>query len=576
MVKFYIGLIAASLFVSASFAQGLAEVNIHKRMPVVIDKTQGKVSENEISALRQKGLKFVGRLNNKTNQNLPDVKRAGENEDTIITSVPEGTLIKNACGTAHGYYPLYGYVIVNLSDGNVVDLVDGDTNFYIKNPFSTTITNSWLKGVKKQATVKNSPDTIEVQLPQPILVTDVRESDGTVSKQTLYARNLLITTYGDKTNYSTAKNQVAKFTWDGDTLRKLGKEMIGLTQADGNWLGYGDDSVVVTRLKDEPTVLPASATKSKYVLRYITDPEDSYLKIIDVAKEGDDFYVESAMGKQNFWAKGTRSGDKVIFPKQYLGIDTVNTYHVFYIPTQVEFNLNDQGLYEAAFTPMDNLTYSYDPATGTMSTDSVFLTNYGKSILSPAFMYNKSVLTPWEDKAYKPQNPEITDVEYYDASFGVGTLKFVLETEDAEGHVLDAGKLFYKVYFGDENHPYTFTKDKYKKIGADMTEVPATYSDGYDFSLNGTSHTIYINEETFSDISVGIQAIYKGGDEVMTSEIAWYGDPSGIKSLDNSQTTGGVAYYDLSGRRVTRPAAGLYIKTVKLSDGTVRSTKVIK
>lgn len=49
-----------------------------------------------------------------------------------------------------------------------------------------------------------------------------------------------------------------------------------------------------------------------------------------------------------------------------------------------------------------------------------------------------------------------------------------------------------------------------------------------------------------------------------------------VTDATNKDVLKEISYTDLIGRRITNPVRGLYIKTVKLSDGTVRNTKIIR
>lgn len=49
---------------------------------------------------------------------------------------------------------------------------------------------------------------------------------------------------------------------------------------------------------------------------------------------------------------------------------------------------------------------------------------------------------------------------------------------------------------------------------------------------------------------------------------------SGIKEV-SEMTTGKPFYTDLSGRRVENPSKGVYVKSVRMADGQLKSEKVI-
>ena len=76
--------------------------------------------------------------------------------------------------------------------------------------------------------------------------------------------------------------------------------------------------------------------------------------------------------------------------------------------------------------------------------------------------------------------------------------------------------------------------------------------------------------------AVGIQAVYKGGDETRRSKIAWRQFAStGIDNATTASDAVSVEYRDLAGRSVSRPQAGIYSKTTTYRDGKRKSVKTI-
>lgn len=53
-----------------------------------------------------------------------------------------------------------------------------------------------------------------------------------------------------------------------------------------------------------------------------------------------------------------------------------------------------------------------------------------------------------------------------------------------------------------------------------------------------------------------------------------YQDPTGINTNVAEQKLNSVSYYDLSGRKVSHPESGVYVKKMTYADGTVKSQKV--
>jgi len=134
--------------------------------------------------------------------------------DEMITERPTGTYYADMYRTTSGYSVLYERLFETYDDGMVGEMVvadDGSGTVYIKDPVSAYITNTWIKGIKGEG------DTIEFKLPQ-LIYTVTDNSTGTVYKY--YAQSLKAE--ASSTNFTVnTDNNVVKFVWSGDTLRKV-------------------------------------------------------------------------------------------------------------------------------------------------------------------------------------------------------------------------------------------------------------------------------------------------------------------------------------------------------------------
>ena len=118
--------------------------------------------------------------------------------------------------------------------------------------------------------------------------------------------------------------------------------------------------------------------------------------------------------------------------------------------------------------------------------------------------------------AGKPAKPEITDFMDYDDDYGYGGVQLSLTRASEDGNYLNPSKLYYNMYLDDEK--YTFYPDEYPEKIEDLTDVPYSYS-GTDLMSYGDNHIVYFYTTGFNKL--GIQEIYKDGDQRNESEIAW-------------------------------------------------------
>jgi hypothetical protein len=131
--------------------------------------------------------------------------------------------------------------------------------------------------------------------------------------------------------------------------------------------------------------------------------------------------------------------------------------------------------------------------------------------------------------------------------------------------------LYYNLYFDEE--VATLFCDDYIYAKEDMTDFPYNYDDGHDVFVDGTEHLIYLYGEGFDKI--GVQAIYRSANgEEYRSEVA-YRDVTGISDVTISKAVKSVEFYDIMGRRVTKPSNGIYVKRVTYTDGSVATSKQV-
>lgn len=104
----------------------------------------------------------------------------------------------------------------------------------------------------------------------------------------------------------------------------------------------------------------------------------------------------------------------------------------------------------------------------------------------------------------------------YDDDYGYGSVQLSLTRASEDGNYLNPSKLYYNMYLDDEK--YTFYPDEYPEKIEDLTDVPYSYS-GTDLMSYGDNHIVYFYTTGFNKL--GIQEIYKDGDQRNESEIAW-------------------------------------------------------
>nr|MCR5065915.1 hypothetical protein [Bacteroidales bacterium] len=269
------------------------------------------------------------------------------------------------------------------------------------------------------------------------------------------------------------------------------------------------------------------------------------------------------------WIRGTydaKDGEMTFASGQYYG-----KYHfdMFFAGARYP-TTNPYWLDEVIFTGAD----------GAYNTSALLMLNGSATEVNPYEFYAGAKLTKIADVAAKPANPTVTYFQpvaaQKDGNYGVICLDIPIVS--TEGTNLLTSKLGYQFFLERDGvpTPYTFSKDTYTKLTEDMTVIPYTFADGYDFYLGGTAIFLYADFENATKI--GIQTIYTGGNAENKSDIVWY-EPSvdGIHETRNGTVhVISETYSDLQGRPVSSSSKGLLLKTVRTSDGTIKTTKVLK
>lgn len=526
-----------------------------------------------------------------TKQTLAGVKRlakvdAADSAAALISTQPAGTLHSGYYGITEGYeYTMFG-VLSTTIDGKAYDMVVADDgSVYLKNALSTFAPNTWIKGDYTDG------DTIAFEFPQKYYMEQDIDDEGNYTDDYVPYYLWRMTYNEDYTSLiPDEESQVIRFVLKNDTLTCIDDYahagvFLGLGDINGNWAGYADYACQWTPQTDVATTLPATATVQKYRIDMgsVWDSNDDS-RIVDVAFDGNDVYVGGLYAElPNAWVKANISGDKAtIDGKTYMGIDPSTNYHVYASPSgKKTLYLEDYDYEYDSVYFNKQLLLNYDAEAKTLRADSGsnLLINAGKNVVYSINEYAAPSLSPWTEVPGAPMDPEITDYMDYDDDYGYGAMQIYMEKLTADGNLLDDNKLYYNIYFDGE--PFTFYADEYSNLSEDITDVPMTFSDNYDFMKSGHIRTVYFYVTGFE--TVGVQEIYKDGDNVYKSNLVTYIVEDGELTLGIKQgvSTGntevkGTTYTDLSGRAIAKPAHGLYLKTLHYADGSQKTMKVAK
>lgn len=496
--------------------------------------------------------------------------------DDLITAQPEGTLYQNTYRTCSAFYPDdYGNVKQKDADGYATDIVvSGDgKKIYVKNPFINLNTDTWLAGDL------DAEGNVEFKFPQAIYY-GTSSAGATLG----YAWKMAQTSTSQGTAIAKDEtSQSVKFKWQNNTLTQVNaNEVIGLGNENGEWYGYGIYNSVFAEFTDV-AVKPTDVSKAEEWRLSYTSAFDGETKKTNVKIVIDNNFVwVGGIYNSDFWMMGRISGDNVVFPAQYLGYaDGVYNYM---LPLELKQENNQTMAYS-----MDNLTFTYDAAAKKMSTDYVLGINVGKNQIQLWEGFMSPVIEKVAYAVETPAKPVIYYVMPYNSDKdqpNMGGMEYILSNLSTDGKELDESKLFYNIYLDDQL--LTFDKATYRYIENDMTDLPYGYTDSYYSKMyqyyGYDLYTVSDKGVTYQDIylhkdfkKVGVKALYIDGDTRLESQMAEYT----VTAINNAAISEGadvksISYSDLSGRKVSAPQHGIYLKTTTFGNGKTKTVKIVK
>ncbi|MBQ8968993.1 MAG: hypothetical protein IJ064_04570 [Bacteroidaceae bacterium] len=277
-------------------------------------------------------------------------------------------------------------------------------------------------------------------------------------------------------------------------------------------------------------------------------------RVTRVGFDGTDVYVQGLCSYlPDAWLKGTLSDGKIVLPSgQYYG-----TYESYF----GDFDFYFLGYGENGVEDV-RLTVSEDGAV--LTAENWMLTNPNAISENPYEILTGAVFYRVSETAGTPAAPSVVKFEDSDEEYDFGAVTLNIPITDVNGNPLVVDKLFYKLYIDEAGavSEYRFSASLYENLTEDLVEIPYTMNDEWDFYVNGTEVYVYLNSSTLSYDRIGVQSIYRGGEEEHKTDIAWYTierTENAIHAINGEADTK-APVYNLAGQRVTKPIRGLYIQ----------------
>lgn len=342
---------------------------------------------------------------------------------------------------------------------------------------------------------------------------------------------------------------------------------------DEEYAGLAEFSMVYEPADLNIATIPEDVTLETY---YYNDGVFGYP--VQVGFDANNLYIQGLcydMGKDNVIVGSLNGNTAEVAQDQCLGV-----YGGYFIYTKCVV-LNDA---------MDDFELDADDAVCKLSVDRTNkVISYGEDtdnyLIFNAALDEVYYLTFFEDlyintqetMAGTPQNPfDLYYTDDYYEWYGYYSFMFSVPNVSTEGNVLDNNCLYYRVYIDGEL--YEFVPDEnywmYVDLPAPTTEVPFDFTNDNDFYFWGAiDREVGIYDENIS--TIGVQSVYKYNGVTTESDIITI-DATAVEAIFNNADVVKTEYFDLNGRRILNPAKGICISRSTMSDGSVKTVKVVK
>lgn len=473
--------------------------------------------------------------------------------------------------SCRSYVNVNGFVMPQNNYGSVAQLVKGDGGacrlVYPVSEMSTEPIAGTVEG-----------DKISFTLPQVVNRVTVDEDGQPVTYDIVVAAFTEQQLEDDYVTWAAAPDQTVVFdvAADGALTAADPAVMIGVGIDMGEygvqWTGFGDTAVAMTPMTAEPVEVPASLATENYVVRSFDSPY-----IARVGFDGSDVYVQGLISAMpDSWVKGTLTDGKVTFANgQYLGVArTSSTYrnYVYCVVTTEDWDADFNIVYGDTAEPFV-VDYDAEARTFTFPTE-----DYLYMSLDPVEVHSRSSVNfvsleyRGEFEPTTPPDPQIDYFSAYDPESGYGEIDFTMPDEGADGKVLDFSRYYYNLIVDGEL--YEVTPEIYGSVSSPMTDIPYGYTDDNDiYSYSEGYHIFYFRIPEYRTIA--LQSVYVIDGVTSKSAVVLAGEAGIDATVIEPSPVVSEQYFDLSGRRLTHPSAGVCIRRATRADGSVETAKII-
>ncbi|MDE5870631.1 MAG: hypothetical protein K2H22_01610 [Muribaculaceae bacterium] len=357
------------------------------------------------------------------------------------------------------------------------------------------------------------------------------------------------------------------------------RHVMGLSYcSDDMWAGFSVRSLSFMPYEEKPVVVPDDIEVSKDLFTYKCESK-GYGWPVSFAQGGDEVYFQGLSEVMpEAWVKATvEYGDT----EAHVFIDQnqlVGTFGGSFVHTKcaetLSFEMFGQVYEYYELLPDDyrfELIWDYENETITAKDPSVSLlfniADDDVDYIDDMYAFVLSVQDSYEGT---PLDPVDLDFEDMMASEDFSVFEFTLPALSADGDVLQTSSLGYVIYIDGEE--WTFDADEYG-LDESMSVIPWTFNSQFiRRDMYSCKHSVFLFVDGIT--SLGVQSVYSyDGVETRSAIVSIDVDPSGVAGIGSDVDVVSVRYYDMSGREVADPSAGIFVKRVVFEDGSVATFK---
>ncbi|MBD5275734.1 MAG: hypothetical protein HDS37_06490 [Bacteroides sp.] len=549
-------------------------------------KSNGSVKPGVPSSTSKK----FGTLQAPAVANRSGMMKAEGNDFGAITEVPAGKEVK-MLGSSQTFYLDYDEVCMDEAFGLAYEAVFTDGgDVYLKNPISMLDWDTYIKG-------KETEDGITFEFPQPLFRSAYEDETFDLYVDVLEYTEIEAPNFPGYyyPTFVPAETRTITFIKNEDGSYAMDCEyMMGVT-CDDLWQGYGEMYLSLLPFEEKQKEIPEGIDYDySYVLvDEVNGWDHSILRLIGIGELNGETYISglfSGMPDAVVYGTFDKETNQLTVPSdQFLG-KFYNRY--IFMMAGTGYTYYDESWESDMYsfdTTQEPLVFNYDPETNTYTpvitegNDFAYIIfNFGNTETYPCEYYAvDKIYSQGKITDYAPVTPEIefvNEISFFDPDYSYA-VEFYIYGENNEGKMLREDHIFYNIYINGEL--YTFTSEEYPTLldqgVSELTDIPVDFNAGDDFYAYGSYHGVALKRKDVE--TIGIRAVYIDGEIRAESDIMTVntlGEPLSAASL-NQPYAKGTETFDINGRKVSESnGTGILIRRTTLSDGSIRTEKVIK